>query len=354
MLKKYLVCLFLVGVFIPFFLSCASVTGSSSDGSSDSEDESEASISVFSGFTHTPLAISDIDNIVPPGSIAGGVIKAHSFVRVKESVPSATVYAAVDSILVGIGYYNQSGTQLYTLLFKVNDDVYYYYDHLKIVVPAILAVAPEVPSDSSQTVYLSEGVPFNGGDDVGVLTGPLSDFMDFGTYDLSYVAPLAAPNRYSEKTQNGKCPYDLFSAEIKAQFLALFQTSGGIHVDVDACRDVSRDVDGSHAGAWFRETPTDNVNYAAQMNLADDYGKQVRIGGIGNKEMWVTFATDPSNSSYQDPATQTGSHCYKEDASRGDGYVFVQLVSDTEVDVAFAEGDCPDTFPSLNALRYER
>lgn len=54
---------------------------------------------------------------------------------------------------------------------------------------------------------------------MGTLTGELSDFMDFGYYDLGYSAPVAEPERYSEKTRNGRCPYLFLMQSCKPHFL---------------------------------------------------------------------------------------------------------------------------------------
>ncbi|MDA1354411.1 MAG: hypothetical protein O3A01_08130 [bacterium] len=153
---KYLNVVIILCLFCLF--GCGGSAGGTS--SSASSDDSDESIVSFTGFAYSPVALSDLEGIVPPGSIAGGVVKAHSFMRLKESVTSANVVAATDATLVGIAYYLQDEVPLYTLLFKINDDHYFYYDHLKLVASKIDAVAPSVPSDSSATVFLSSGVFF--------------------------------------------------------------------------------------------------------------------------------------------------------------------------------------------------
>ncbi|MDA1354412.1 MAG: hypothetical protein O3A01_08135 [bacterium] len=141
---------------------------------------------------------------------------------------------------------------------------------------------------------------------------------------------------------------------MQTAFFNLFVSSSGYEVELESCRDVSRDVPGSVSGWWYRDTVTSNADYAEEVVIGDDFGLQLRIGGLAQTELWISDYPEPANETYANPEDITTQHCYQEDDHRGDAYAFMQIDGLEAMKVVVGEGDCPESFPTANAVRYIR
>ena len=293
-------------------------------------------------FTAPVTDLSQINVITPPGSSAGGVIKAHSYFRPESSAAGANgglgipVYAPADSSLVSVGYYVQDGVNEYLLFFEVSCEVIYKLDHVRSVVDEIRAVAPPSPRVDSRSEWLNPPVSFSAGELVGY-TWAAS--WDFGVYNSvhrnQFVNQARYDTGYEDQELHAACPYDYYSDPLRLAHYALFGTSSQVRVSVDSCRGASRDVAGTVAGAWFRaDRPGVNPGFAVATALSG----RVMLTGPG-----IYLFIDPGMATYADPARITTAHCYLS----GGSWVFMQRLVDGRLAVASGGGSCPGALPAV-------
>ncbi len=289
--------------------------------------------------------LEQIDVITPPGTAAGGVIKAHSYFRPAASAAGANgglgipVYAPTDSSLVSVGYYVQDGVNEYLLFFEVSCEVIYKLDHVRTVVDKIRAVAPPSPRADSRTEWISRQVSFSAGELVGY-TWAAS--WDFGVYNSTnrnqFVNQARYDTGYEDQELHAECPYDYYADPLRLANYARFGAPGRARVSVDSCRGASRDVAGTIAGAWFH---ADRPGVRSGFAIATALSGRVFISGPGI-ELWI----DTAAATYADPALVSGAHCY----ANGGAHVFLQRLEDGRLAAAPGNGACPATLPDSHQI----
>ena len=106
-------------------------------------------------FTAHITDLDKVDRIVPPGSQSGNTFAPHSYIKLLPGVGKVEVYAPIDSELDMVGYYSESAADYdpnadptiysqYILFFKVNENVFYYFDHLDEVASKIKEVSSTI------------------------------------------------------------------------------------------------------------------------------------------------------------------------------------------------------------------
>ena len=114
--------------------------------------------------------------------------------------------------------------------------------------------------------------------------------------------------------------------------------------------EMSPDVPGTIAGAWFNEP----FDAAAFVGPEPGWGLTVREGVDGV----VTIISERQEvrtrswgATYADPASVTGEHCYEHD-SQPAKYAYLELLSAMELAAAFGDGPCPAAMPQDRTVYY--
>jgi len=303
--------------------------------------------------SHHITDLSKIEIVIPPGAVSGNVIKTHSYLGNKtgEKVP---LYAPVDCALINGAKMLESDIVQYILFFRVSCEVQFLFDHVTEVVSSIDSMFPGPPAQGSQTGdNFDPPLYFSAGDLIGYAEGtPQAGRWDFGVYNTEHTNVFGNNERY-ELTHgwrwlNAVCPYELFPANMKAEYEALYGGAGGVVVGGGDCRNPSQDLVGTVRGMWFPDpdtaTFTDGDGFAITTTF--DEG-MVRMAGPG-WNIWVYS----DEATYADPATVTSEHCY----SDGQSIAYLKLISNDELRVYYngSTGTCPDSFPSTGYTTYWR
>ncbi len=303
-------------------------------------------------FTRHITDLSQLEIIVPPGSLSGDHISSHSYVG--NALPTTVpVYAPVDAHLVNGAYYHEGGLNQYSLLFRVSCEVTFVLDHFVDPIDSIRSMFPDSASDHTRTgPDLEDPLPVHAGDLLGYTTGvPSSGRWDFGVYNTEHMNTFGNNTRYESnywwRDLNSDCPYDYFSDPLREEYYARLGTAGGTLVPGADCRGASQDVAGTPSGAWFLDSGQEGA-YGARMAIAatlDD--GQVRMGGVGSG-LWI----DLGEPTFALPADITDEHCYLKNGT----VVYLKVLSSTELMVYYqnpATG-CPSAIPSAQAKIYVR
>ncbi len=223
--------------------------------------------------------------------------------------------------------------------------VHFKFDHLLNPVSKITDAGPQTPGTTTQTSPPSWPVFVTAGELIGTTSGTLAHSWDFGAYNTEHTNIFGNNQRYIDNwwlTQlESVCPYDFFEPTKKSEYYALFGPPAGPAGAGSTCRNASRDVPGTIAGAWFLDSGYGG-DYGPQIALAAAFDGSVRIGGLGfPMTIW---------SGAPDPATITTEHCYYD----GVGHAYFRLVTDLLVDVYYGTGSCPPSFPGSGYKTYAR
>jgi len=309
-------------------------------------------------FTAHITDLEKVHRIVPPGSQSVDTFAEHSYIHLLPKVGRVEVYAPIDSELISL--FNTGGEDGVSLTFKVDDNIFYYFDHLKEPSDKIIEMTAEWSVDSNGFTYPgpeSEPVPVDVGEQVGVVIGTSkSGIWDFGVYDLTQRNNVANLDRYDEysfrrRYLTGLCPYDFYPEDMKNDYLVLFGGAGGSLVPGSTCRGPSRDVVGTAAGNWFLDSGSDET-YGPQLVIASTLAGNVRWGGVG------PFTTNHDSKDGQsltapEDVTVGQSACYFDEYS-GTNHLSIKLLSETELGVFYGQGNCPSSFPASGYKVYVR
>jgi hypothetical protein len=164
-------------------------------------------------------------------------------------------------------------------------------------------------------------------------------------YWFDHVSTLAEPfanqERYEKTGElssllHAVCPYDYYSAEVRAAFMAKFGWWNGSAQGPTACG-ASVDV----------IEPDDSFPPA-------DWGFVSKIEADGSVYLagpsWGV-RTDSDNSTFVDPTIMTTEHCYQH-YSNPTSWAYVRILSDLEIAAAHGEGTCPATMPTDSIIYY--
>ncbi len=332
-----------------------SISGSELNGGEPTDETSQSGCEsnphpVFSSpFTD----LSMIRFISPLGVISHSIIH-HSYVWIGDD-PSGDayevpIYAPVDSWLTRASYYSQpmqgedGGWQdvaQYFVWFDVSCEVNYKFAHVDRLVDELATVVPSDPADTSRTVEVSPPVFVHAGDLIGYTRGTITaNNWDFGVYNRSRTNQFASQARYEETWDlnillYADCPYDYFEGELRRQIYSLLPEG--------ECGSASGDVLSTIAGAWFESPEIDPMGHGSDLDVGQTQvpGGEFVIVRTTQSELRVC----PEQATYLPPAMVTAEHCYVDcwDPSR---FVYLKLISEMELAVAFGTGDCPSEIPA--------
>ena len=303
--------------------------------------------------------------IQPPIVISGNRFKARSYVWIgrdeDDQVYEVPVYAPVDSTLTGITFHLATMTdergisvdlEQYVLSFEVSCEVSYGYDHISRLAEKYAALSPATASRTTRDAERQVSEPVKAGELIGYTTGTAAAHnWDFVFTNSSRGNEFVNQERYEhtgdlQRLLAGDCPYDYYGELMKIQYYALLSGGPSGRIEGESCQ-VSHDVPGTISGGWFREpfsTETSHPHIPGWALAVGSWaGGQVRINSE-ETAVWVS----PGQPTYADPRGVTTEHCY-EHAGRPDEpaikFVYLKLVSDTEIAVVFGEGGCPPQLP---------
>lgn len=324
---------------------------------------------VFTAYFVDPKQVQKVGQVgVVHGS--GLYIVERSYVSIEGSFTGqkVPVYAPTDMTLrSGSHYYNPAAASTalpdYALWFDADCQIEVNLAHLKEVVEPIATQLSEIKTDSrsSQLTPLS----FKAGDLIGYFIHSPGDVagFDFIVRDKKVVNTFINKERYAGRRAsnliNGVCPYDYYEPGKKEVYYGLLGGGGGTRFKKKDCGSSSRDVAGTLSGMWFLDRePQESIyetykdgEYGSTLSIVGDE-ERVTVGNLGQKNVSWVYANNPT---YKLPETVTGEHCYQFDGfSPGDksGWVYLKIISETELDVVFSQtGTCPTSLPS-GAKRY--
>ena len=294
--------------------------------------------------------------------LSGNRIKNRSYVWIGRDqsgrVYEVPVYAPADSTLTGITFYlasmrDEQGTPVdvkqYSLSFQVSCEVSYDFDHLCRLAENIAPLAAPTPSTTTRNAAVQTFLPLKAGDLIGYTTGTiLAHSWDFVFANSSKSIDAVNLERYENSGDmrgllHADCPYDYFVDDLRAEYYALFS----VLLDGDDSCLIVHDKAGTIAGAWFNEPFVLGVSQGTEPGWGVVAGisayDQVRIDSE-RTSMWI----NPTAPTYVDPKSITSEHCYEHlnaPTQPPIRYVYLKLLSDTELAIAFGEGGCPQQLP---------
>ena len=298
-------------------------------------------------FTAHITDLSKIHSIVPPTVLSGNKIKGRSYLHINidqsGQAYEVPVYAPVDSILTHITLYGESGREQHQLSFQVSCEVSYGFDHLGRLAGNIAALATTTLDTGVRT-----SLPLKAGDLIGYTGAAVAGNWDFVFANSSKSIDVANLERY-ENTGNlgdlvyADCPYDYFADDLRAEYYALFSVPLDRN---DSCL-VTHDRAGTIGGAWFKEPFVLGVSHrylpgwGIVVGISEDDQYRVNNGQ-------TSLRSSPGEPTYVDPRSVTSEHCYAAlvtPSGPAARHVYLKLLSDTELGVAFGEGGCPSSCP---------
>jgi len=304
---------------------------------------------------------------VPSGTVSGDTMAEQSYIHLKDDVGMVDIYAPYDADLerIALHYEREDGIPEYKLVFKINNNIYYSYDHIVTVIDRIDAVAPEA-ADDSREVSPRTPVSVKAGEHIGSTEGTLQGrSFDFKVYDLTHENPVANPERFTLKISDGYslkyyraiCPYSLYTEQMYKEYSKLFGSPSGTLFPDTECRNPCRDVPGTAAGYWFLDAEGDE-DYSRQFTIASSLDGGVRWGGTGKKDFKGDFGTCFDSRFEDNPldpeSIEVGdSYCYTNDMTEDD-FTYIKLISDDELAVYYGLGRCPGAFPDSGYRVYHR
>ena len=268
------------------------------------------------------------------------------------------VYAPVDSSLIGITFYlasmhDEQGTRVdveqYSLSFQVSCEVSYDFDHLWRLSENIAPLAAPTPSRTTRNAAVLTSLQLKAGDLIGYTTGTIvAHNWDFVFANSSKSISAVNLERYGNTEDmrgllHADCLYDYFVGDLRAKYYALFS----VLLDGDDSCLVIHDKAGTIAGAWFNEPFVLGVSQGPEPGWGIVVGisayDQIRVDSE-RISIWV----NPTAPTYVDPKSVTSEHCYEHLNATTQPpvrHVYMKLLSDTELGVAFGEGGCPQQLP---------
>lgn len=310
--------------------------------------------------------LSKIEVILPPFVISGDRFKSRSYVSIGRDANGefyeVPVYAPIDSKLMSITYYvepmqNEQGEWLdveqYSLDFQVSCEVSYGFDHLWRLAEDVAALAPTEPARSTRGDFrLATPLSMQAGELIGYTTGTIQAHnWDFVFSNSSRRNSFANQERY-EYTGDlgnlliGDCPYDYYDEEVRGAYYALLDGLDAMSEGGGCLR--HRDVPGTIAGGWFSEpfvkesVVGPEPGWALAVGTSSD--EQVRVNAEGR-----SLRVNAGQPTYVDPKLVTSEHCYEQrpnPTAPPSAFVYLKLLSDAELALAFGDGSCPQQLPA--------
>ena len=196
-------------------------------------------------FERTPVDLSLVTSVSPPGQLRGNDYKGHGLFRVPSTETTVVMPAAAE--LYEGSRYIQSGEVQYLLYFRLPSGLVFIFDHVLDPSAQVLAAfegAPAPPVDDSRTYALIR-TSFAAGEVVATAIGFRADgnaFLDFGVYDLTTRNAASASAGFAGdptgwRDANALCWYAMFGPEAEAAIRAVVATASMESGASDICTD---------------------------------------------------------------------------------------------------------------------
>jgi hypothetical protein len=305
-------------------------------------------------FTHNFIDPKYVRVVTPIGgqTAFGGVIAVRSYVFPSQEFleQELPIFAPTDMSLFQASYYKPVGSSStykpeYSLYFDAGCGIMVKFFHIKGVVGKTADAVPTEPSSSSagQPVKV---ISVKAGEQIGwYKLGETSVAFDFWVDDSAVTNEFIVNSHFVDSNAlHSVCPYNYYSADKKAIWLAKLGASGGPEPGT-SCGVISQGVIGTADGMWFisESTKTDQLlydgAYQSQISFVVDPSGILRIGGLNAlgalKQMMISSNT---SSTWKKPSDILigATHCW----SDSDQSVKVNVINEKTMSVLVGAGSC--------------
>jgi hypothetical protein len=316
-------------------------------------------------FTVSPIEIDKIYSLTPLGSInpPGHTFPTeHMYFHISyggETTDISPLRSPGDIYITSISSSNDgiAGNRTeYSIHFALCEDVYGYYNHVKELSDELLTLFENAECASWSVReggfctkelfhFVTAGTVIGG-------VGHLQGNFDLGVYDYRTQLAFANVPRYTSRTPYIVCPLEYYDDVTKDQLYNKIERT-----EEPRCGEVMQDVPGTLQGNWFHEDTILDVDW--ETNLAfvhdniDTSKAIISVGGKfmeGSKWIFIEETSGSVNRKFND-VTPDGLYCYDEGHS---GRIIVQLMSETELQIEYQDGDCTGGFTFTNPTTYYR
>jgi hypothetical protein len=311
----------------------------------------------------------------------------HSYIypRYEFEPNGVPVYAPVDSYLfqakVGLTYTN--GVKDYSLLFMVSCEVWIKFGHVVNPDQRILDLIDSVAGEDGHGEWNAKPALKFVNEQIDPIFFEAREVLfrhlpnrprtnqgfDYGVYDGTYFNQYLNPARW-EKTDtflHALCPSAFQAEPARSQIIDLllpYQSTGV------TCPGVNREVVGTIAGMWHFADPTAPVmeghtlRYGGDLVFVEYFDDFIHVAGLNSKEIGglggpagkeeFILRLASGEATYALPQEVTTSHCYQghnlvhggHPNNFGYMFLYVEIVDDMTINVAFADGPCPASLPA--------
>jgi hypothetical protein len=304
-------------------------------------------------FTHNFIDPKYVRVVTPIGgqTAFGGVIAVRSYVFPSPELlgQELPIFAPTDMSLFQASYYKPEGSSStykpeYSLYFDAGCGIMVKFFHIKGVVGKTADAVPVEPSTSSagQPVKVTS---VKAGEQIGwYKLGETSVAFDFWVDNAAVTNEFIVNSHFLESNAlHSVCPYNYYSADKKAIWLAKLGASGG-PVPGTSCGVISQGVLGTADGMWFisESTKTDQLlydgAYQSQISFVVDASGILRIGGLNASGALKQMMISSNTSTWKKPSDILigATHCW----SDSDQSVKVNVISQKTMAVLVGPGSC--------------
>jgi len=281
----------------------------------------------------------------------GGVIAVRSYVFPSEQFlgQELPIFAPTDMSLFQASYYKPPGSSStykpeYSLYFDAGCGIMVKFFHIKGVVGKTADAVPAEPSTSSagQVVKVTS---VKAGEQIGwYKLGETSVAFDFWVDNAAVTNEFIVNSHFVDSNAlHSVCPYNYYSADKKAIWLAKLGASGGPEPGT-SCGVISQGVIGTADGMWFisESTKTDQLlydgAYQSQISFVVDASGILRIGGLNASGVLKQMMISSNTSTWKKPSDILigATHCW----SDSDQSVKVNVISQKTMAVLVGLGSC--------------
>ncbi len=321
-------------------------------------------------FTAHFTDLTKIEFIEPPPTGGSNFFKTRSYVNIARDESGdwyeVPVYVPVDSEMTHITFYADrvEDPGEYSVSFRVSCEVTYNFDHVARLAETIAPFAPTILSYTTRDAGVNTSVYLAAGTLIGYTGGtPQAHNWDFVFSNTAEFGKFINQERYENadiygplrRVLHADCPYDYYTGAMRREYDVLLS---GI-APGETCL-VTRDQPGTILGQWFKEpyVPGDPVEFDPGFGVVVRLGytsgiliiPQIRIDVEDQPSVWI----DELQPTYVDPSIAI-EHCYEHEKWVDEAppyHVYLKLLSDMEMAVAFGEGGCPQQLPAGYQVYY--
>lgn len=188
--------------------------------------------------------------------------------------------------------------------------------------------------------------------------------FDIGLYD--YNKPTLGfinPDRYYYETTHTVCPFDYYTSELKAKYLAKmgdFQDGTFVKRNIEpVCGMVMYDKSGTAAGDWFKN-PVKQAGMTDQDSLVlvhdNVQPEKAKISTYNTAQiMFIPTHSGTFNREFTEVTADGKIYCYSQEREgKGQQKVLIQVLDKTHIKWEEQQGTCSGNESFVNALTYQR